>query len=121
MIPQLHLLNWGMGIESTAILVRWMLELQSRPFHDFQSLIVLTAQTGDEMDETKYLCETYLFTLMGEHKIRLVQIAKASASKRDGYIILSDTHQPYELHTEGYFSLNHDLLQSGACHLCEVR
>jgi hypothetical protein len=127
MTPQLYLLNWGMGIESTAILVRWMLEPQSRPCHSFHNLIVLTAQTGDEVDETKYLCETYLFPLMREHEIRLVQVAKASASKLDGYIILSDTHQPYELHTEGYFPLSHDLLQSGTVprlgrpHICAQR
>lgn len=127
MIPQLHLLNWGMGVESTAILVRWMLEPQSCPFNNFHNLIVLTAQTGNEIDETKHLCENYLFPLMREHRIRLVQIAKASASKRDGYIILSDTHQPYELHTEGYFSLSRDLLQCGTVprlgrpHICAQR
>ncbi|NJR61835.1 MAG: hypothetical protein HC769_25210 [Cyanobacteria bacterium CRU_2_1] len=60
MISQLHLLNWGMGVESTAILVRWMLEPQSRPFNDFHNLIVLTAQTGDEMDETKYLNNIFI-------------------------------------------------------------
>ncbi|MGV0029218.1 hypothetical protein [Phormidesmis priestleyi] len=127
MTPQLHLLNWGMGVESTAILVRWMLEHQSRPFDSFQNLIVLTAQTGDEMDETKYLCETHLFPLMRAHQVRLVQVAKASASKLDGYIILSDTQQPYELHTEGYFPLSRDLLQSGTVprlgrpHICAQR
>jgi hypothetical protein len=94
MTPQLHLLNWGMGVESTAILVRWLLEPQSRPFDSCQNLIVLTAQTGDEMDETKSLCETHLFPLMRAHQVRLVQVAKASASKLDGYIILSHTQQP---------------------------
>jgi hypothetical protein len=127
MIPQLHLLNWGMGVESTAILVRWLLEPQSRPFNDFHNLIVLAAQTGDEMGETKSLCENYLFPLMRDHKVRLVQVAKASASKLDGYIILSDTHQPYELHIEGYFPLSRDLLQSGTVprlgrpHICAQR
>ena len=106
MTPQLHLLNWGMGVESTAILVRWLLEPQSRSFDRCQNLIVLTAQTGDEMNETKYLCETHLFPLMRAHQVRLVQVAKASASKLDGYIILSDTQQPYELHIEGYFPLS---------------
>ena len=127
MIPQLHLLNWGMGVESTAILVRWMRSPRFRSFNDFHNLIVITAQTGDEMGETKSLCENYLFPLMREHKVRLVQVAKASASKLDGYIILSDTHQPYELHIEGYFPLSRDLLQSGTVprlgrpHICAQR
>jgi len=91
MSAQLHLLNWGMGVESTAILMRWMVEPRSRPFQNFRQLIVLVAQTGDEIDETKHLCETYLFPLLRQHRIRLVQVARASTSKRDGYLVLSDT------------------------------
>ncbi|MCU0548426.1 MAG: hypothetical protein MUC48_03675 [Leptolyngbya sp. Prado105] len=113
MIPKLHLLNWGMGVESTAILVRWILEPNTRPFSTFQDLIVLTAQTGDEISETKILCEAYLFPLLRQHRIRLVQVAKTTASKLDGYVVLSDTTEPIELFTEGYFKLSQDLAQSG--------
>ena len=127
MSAQLHLLNWGMGVESTAILMRWIVEPRSRPFQDFQQLIVLVAQTGDETDETKHLSETYLFPLLRQHQIRLVQVARTSASKRDGYLVLSDTCQPHELHIKGGFPLSQDLLQSvtvprlGRPHICAQR
>lgn len=127
MKPKLHLLNWGMGVESTAILVRWILQPQTRPFSSFDELIVLTAQTGDEVDETKQLCETYLFPLLRQHNTRLVQVARASASKLDGYIVLSDTRHPVELHIDGAFALSQDLLESGTVprlgrpHICAQR
>lgn len=126
-MPKLHLLNWGMGVESTAILVRWILEPATRPFHDLQDLIVLTAQTGDEVEETRLLCEAYLLPLLRQHQIRLVQVAKTTASKLDGYVVLSDTSEPHKLHTEGYFKLSYDLLQSGTVprlgrpHICAQR
>lgn len=127
MTPKLHLLNWGMGVESTAILVRWILEPDTRPFSSFENLIVLTAQTGDEVFETKSLCETYLLPLLRQHYIRLVQVAKTTASKLDGYVILSDTVEPAELHTEGNFKLSWDLIHSGTVprlgrpHICAQR
>ncbi|BAU15925.1 hypothetical protein LEP3755_64910 (plasmid) [Leptolyngbya sp. NIES-3755] len=127
MTSKLHLLNWGMGVESTAILVRWILEPNTRPFSSFEDLIVLTAQTGDEVSETKLLCETYLLPLLRQHCIQLVQVAKTTASKLDGYVILSDTAEPTELHTEGNFKLSWDLMQSGTVprlgrpHICAQR
>ena len=127
MMPKLHLLNWGMGVESTAIVVRWILEPNTRPFQNLQDLIVLTAQTGNEIAETKLLCETYLFPLLRQHCIRLVQVARATARKLDGYVILSDTTEPTELHIEGYFKLSSDLIQSGTVprlgrpHICAQR
>lgn len=127
MTPKLHLLNWGMGVESTAILVRWILEPNTRPFSTFQDLIVLTAQTGDEVSETKFLCEAYLFPLLRQHQIRLVQVAKTTVSKLDGYVVLSDTTEPTELFTAGNFKLNWDLMQSGTVprlgrpHICAQR
>jgi hypothetical protein len=116
-----------MGVESTAILVHWILEPNTRPFSTFQDLIVLTAQTGDEMTETKLLCEAYLLPLLRQHQIRLVQVAKTTASKLDGYVVLSDTTEPTKLFTEGNFKLSWDLMQSGTVprlgrpHICAQR
>lgn len=41
------ILSYGMGVDSTAILTRWLLEPWSRDF-GLEDLVVLTAQTGDE-------------------------------------------------------------------------
>ncbi|MBD2093239.1 hypothetical protein H6F67_25680 [Microcoleus sp. FACHB-1515] len=126
-MSHLHLLNWGMGVESTAILVRWLREPESRPFSDCRQLIVVCAQTGDEVQETKYLAEHYLFPLLRQHNVRLVQLAKRSASKRDGYVILSDTSQPDVLHIEGCTKLSDHWLLNGTSqrlsrpHICAQR
>jgi hypothetical protein len=123
----LHILNWGMGVESTAILLRWLLEPECRPFVNLADLVVLAAQTGDEMPNTQTLCETYLFPLLRDHRIRVVQVAKASASKRDGYVVLSDTRTPQTLHIEGHFKLSQNLMLSGTVprlgrpHICAQR
>ena len=49
-------LNLGMGVESCAILVRWLLEPSTRWF-PLRKLIVLTAQVGAESRRTKWYME----------------------------------------------------------------
>ena len=44
-------LSYGLGVDSTSILLRWLEEPETRNF-DLADLIVLTAQTGDEYAET---------------------------------------------------------------------
>lgn len=49
-------LSWGMGVESTAILLRWLIDPTSRNF-PLSQLSVITAQTGDEhRDYVEYAC-----------------------------------------------------------------
>jgi hypothetical protein len=69
-----------MGVESTGILVRWILE----PATDFElsELIVVTAQTGQEFPDTKQCVERYLAPLLRASGIRWVQIARAAQSVR---------------------------------------
>lgn len=105
-----HVLNYGMGVESTAILLRWLFDPTSRGF-SLKNLIILIAQTGDEFDTTKDLVETHIFPLLRKYKIRTVQVAKAGASQKDGYTILDDSRCPTELYIEGDYKLS-DLLHS---------
>ena len=83
----IHILNYGMGVESTAILLRWMLEPSSRDF-ELSELLVLTAQTGDEFEDTKELVETHILPLMRSHRVRFVEVARNGPSVRDGYALL---------------------------------
>jgi hypothetical protein len=103
-----HVLNFGMGVESTAILLRWILEPDSRSF-DLHDLVVLSAQTGDEFQSTKALVEKHIFPLLREHSIRYVQIAKHGSLLRDGYTVLSDSDSPYTLQIEGDYPMSQDL------------
>lgn len=44
-------MSYGMGVDSTAILLRWLIEPASRDF-DLKDLVVVTAHTGDEFEQT---------------------------------------------------------------------
>lgn len=122
----IHILNYGMGVESTAILLRWMLEENTQSF-DLSKLLVLTAQTGDEFEDTKELVETHIFSLMRERDIRFVEVARNGPSIRDGYIELNDSRCPTTLHIEGEYRLSDNLIVSGTVprlgrpHLCAIR
>ena len=122
----IHILNYGMGVESTAILLRWMLEPCSRDF-ELSELLVLTAQTGDEFEDTKELVETHILPLMRLHSVRFVEVARNGPSVRDGYALLQDSRNPFTLHTEGEYSLSDNLIPAGTVprlgrpHLCAIR
>lgn len=45
------ILSYGMGVESSAILVRWILSPETRPC-PLEDLIVITSQVGDEYKDT---------------------------------------------------------------------
>lgn len=46
MTPPQVVLSYGMGTDSTALLLRWLLEPATRPC-DLSDILVITAQTGD--------------------------------------------------------------------------
>jgi hypothetical protein len=101
-----------MGVESTAILVRWILEPDTRPCH-FSELTVIVSQTGDEYLNTKHDVEQFLFPLMRKHNIRLVQVARHGPKEADGITVLSDTIQPTRLYIEGDYKLSDELRAAG--------
>ena len=68
-------LSYGMGVESTAILLRWCLEEDTRPC-PLGRLVVITAQVGDEYKDTGRDVEIYMLPMMRCHGIRLVQVAR---------------------------------------------
>ena len=106
------ILSWGMGVESTAILVRWLLEPTARPCA-LDELLVLTAQTGDEYEDTRTLCERYVLPLLRQYGVRFVQVARCGHLEKDGIVILGDSRQPEHLHTEGAYKLSDELRAAG--------
>jgi hypothetical protein len=106
-------LSWGMGADSTAILWRWLHEPDSRWF-ELDDLVVLTAQVGDEFDDTRALCEHHILPELARHRVRLVQVARAGPSETDGMVVLDDSRQPTKLHTGGSgWSLGDELRAAG--------
>ena len=90
----------GMGVESTAILLRWLHDPSSRDF-ELSELTVLTAMVGDEFQETGDLMEQHVLPLLREHGVRYVQVARGGRSDRDGVVVLDDSRAPSMVHLSG--------------------
>jgi len=101
-----------MGVDSSAALARWIFDPSSRDF-PLSALTVLVAQTGDEWQNTRTLCETYILPLLRKHRIRLVQVARAGHLESDGIEVLDDSMQPEQLHIEGAYKLSDELAFAG--------
>lgn len=102
----------GMGADSAKIFSTWVEDPSSRDF-PLSSLILLSAQTGLESQRTQYLMERHIYPVCRRENIRVVQVARASWSEIPGIITLSDTTQPNECHTQGYYTLADYLLRGG--------
>lgn len=109
---QCVVLSLGMGIDSVALLVRWIREAASRGF-DLRDLICVTAMTGDEHDRTRELMETYLLPLLREHGIRYVQIARRGQEASTGYEVLDDSRAPERMYMRGSWRLSDEMRAAG--------
>ena len=120
-------LNYGLGWDSLAILILWIFFPQSRDFA-LDQLTVITAMTGDEWEETRWLNERYLLPLLRKHGIRYVQLARAGKSQTDGIVVLDDSREPQRLFIEGGYRLSQEMIAGGTVpqvasgkHLCAVK
>jgi hypothetical protein len=103
-------LSFGMGLDSAAIMTRWLVEPASRTF-PLENLTVVTAMTGDEPDITRRLMEQHLLPLMREAGVRYVQVARASQA--GGYVVLDDSRRPKRMIMRGPWRLSDELRASG--------
>ena len=108
-------LNYGLGVDSTAILLRWLHEPSSRvingePFQ-LDQLVVITAMTGDEWESTGELVEVHILPLLRQHGVRMVQVARSDYSARAGVTVLDDSTSPKLLYFDGDFPLSNELLR----------
>ncbi len=118
----------GMGVESQAILERWVAEPESRPFVDWSQLIVVTAQVGEEhKNDTIRDCEARMLPLLRQHNVRFVELARRGFLEEDGIVVLQDTRQPMKLNPDGVYKLSDYLLKSGTVpqfggeHKCAIK
>jgi hypothetical protein len=118
-------LSYGLGADSTALLLRWLEEPDSRDF-DLDQLIVCTAMTGDEFDEIGVLVRQHILPRLAAACVRFVQVARKTASQRDGIAVLADTRHPNWLFLDGVFKLSDELTaaatvpQCGGTRLCSI-
>jgi hypothetical protein len=102
------ILSYGLGLESSALLVRWCLEPETCPC-DLKDLTVITSMVGSEYRDTGILVETHILPLLRKHGIRFVQVARAGHLEADGIVILSDTRSPEHLYLNGAYTLADEL------------
>lgn len=105
-------LSYGMGVDSTAILLRWLTDESSRDF-PLDQLTVITAMTGDEWPRTGQVVTDHVLPLMREHGVRYVQVARGGPTVADGVVTLSDTRQPTEVRLGGVYKLSQELTAAG--------
>ena len=101
-------LSYGLGVDSTSILLRWLEEPETRNF-DLADLIVLTAQTGDEYAETGRDVEAHILPRLRAAGVRFVEVARAGALQADGIKVLQDSRNPERVHLEGAYRLSEEL------------
>ena len=105
-------LSYGMGVESTAIALRWIDEPSSRDFH-LEDLIVVTAMTGNEWPDTRRLVEQHVLPAFRSHGVRFVQLARGGPLERDGVDVLSDSRHTERLVMAGAWTLADELERAG--------
>lgn len=105
------ILSYGMGVESTAILVRWLKSPETRPC-SLEDLVVITSQLGNEYDDTRRDVEAHILPLLREYGVRYVQISRRGHLEADGISILSDTTNPERLFIEGDYKLSDELREA---------
>jgi hypothetical protein len=101
-----------MGADSTALLLRWILEPGTRPC-ELGDLLVVTAMTGDEWPVTGRLVTEHVLPRLREHRIRWVQAARGGATQSDGVTILGDSRVPDRVHLGGDWKLSDEMLAAG--------
>jgi hypothetical protein len=104
-----------MGVDSTAMLVRWLTDPSSRDF-DLEELAVLTAMTGHEFRTTTEAVARLVLPLFRSHGVRFVQVARSqrkTTRSGGGVVVLDDSRHPQQLYAAGGYTLGQEMLSAG--------
>lgn len=120
------ILSYGMGVESSAIPVRWIMSPEARPC-PLDELTVITAQVGDEYRDTGRDVENHILPLLRANRIRYVQVARHGHLEADGITVLDDSCSPEVVFLNGDYKLSDELRfngtvpQYGGIHRCALK
>ena len=121
-------MSFGLGTDSTAVLLRWLEDPSSRDF-DLSDLAVITAMTGNEWESTRTAVETLILPRMATAGVRFIQAARSRrhvTKAGAGVVILDDSRAPTTLHLDGSYTLWDEMTeagtipQSGGARMCSV-
>lgn len=107
-------MSYGMGVDSTAILLRWLTDPSSRDFA-LSNLIVITAHTGDEFEQTLRDVEEVVLPALRRHGVRFIQVGRTqrkTTAGGEGVVVLDDSTTPQRLYVDGY-KLSDEMLSAG--------
>lgn len=105
-------LSYGLGVDSTALLLRWLTEPDSRNFA-LSDLLVITSMTGDEWPQTGQLVQEHILPRLAAAGVRYAQVARAGSKQAEGIRVLEDTTSPQRLHLSGAYRLSDELIAAG--------
>jgi hypothetical protein len=111
--PMKTVLSFGMGVESSSLIVFWCENRSRLDFDLTEDLVVVTAMTGDEFPDQKLLVERHILPRLRAHRIRYVQVARAGHLESDGIVVLDDTREPYTVYLSGAYKLSQELRAAG--------
>jgi hypothetical protein len=122
-------MSWGLGVDSSYILARWLTDPTSRDF-DLADLVVLTAMVGNEFAQTARDAETAFLPLLAAHGVRYIQVGRSRrnvTADGEGVVIFDDSRNPTTLHIGGDYTLGDELLtaatvpQIGGARRCSIK
>lgn len=105
-------LSMGMGLDSAAILMRWIFEPHTRDF-PLENLICVTAMTGDEYASTEAMMNRHALPAMRRAGIRYVQIARHEQESAGRYDVLDDSRSPTKMIMSGSWRLSDEMRTAG--------
>lgn len=120
--------SFGLGLDSTSLIVRWLTDPTSRDF-DLSELAVVSAMTGHESLATISAMNRLILPMLAKHSVRFIQVARAqrrTTRAGAGVVVLDDSRSPSRLYAEGVYTLGDEMLsaatlpQLGGKRLCSV-
>ena len=106
--------SFGLGLDSSAMLVRWLTDPTSRDF-DLDDLVVVTAMTGHEWDSSIKAVTRLILPLFRRHNVRYIQVARAqrrTTRAGDGVVVLDDSRCTQQLFAAGAYTLGDEMLSA---------
>lgn len=113
--PPSVVVSYGLGLDSTCLLLRWLREPSTRDFA-VEDMVVVTAMVGDEFSSTTVAVESLMLPLFREFGVRYVQCARGqrvTTAAGEGVVVLDDSTYPQKLYAEGAYRLSDEMLSAG--------
>lgn len=113
--PPKVVMSYGMGLDSSSLLLRWLEDPSSRDF-ELHDLAVVTAMTGNEFDTTRAAVEKHILPRLRRARVRFIQVARSqrkTTTAGGGVVVLDDSREPQHLHFSGLYTLGAEMLEAG--------